>query len=227
MAWVRHTRATAHAWPAPAAGGPAAVMLRPGAAAAAAAARGLPALLFTARHEAAALAVEAGGRASAGAATYAVGLAARARDAMGTPTSAEALVAEGDAVEEGAPLALIRWSGVVDSASDELYHSRWDVVDGETVVRAPFAGVAETLNSELLSAPKRLDELAEGSEGGCSMAEGEDVPDDAWLLVVRSSPAAVEAALRTGSALCAADYADMLRLADADAEADEGRHPSY
>ena len=80
---------------------------------------------------------------------------------------------------------------MVDSASDELYHSRWDVVDGETVVRAPFAGVAETLNSELLNAPKRLDELAEGSEGGCSMAEGEDVPDDSWLLVVRSSPAAV------------------------------------
>ena len=43
----------------------------------------------------------------------------------------------------------------------------------------------------------------------------------------RSNTAAVEAALRTGSALCAADYADMLRLADADAEADEGRHPSY
>ena len=191
----------------------------------AAAARGLPSLLFTARHEVGVL--TAGGDA----ATYAVGLAARARDTMGTPTAAEALVAEGEVVEEGAALVRICWSGVIDSASDELYHSRWDVVNGETVVRAPLAGVAEALNAELLSAPRCLDELAVGTndedETTGDEVEPRTAPDDAWLLRVRSDPAAVGAALRAGSAMRAADYASMLWQEEQAAEAAEGSHTSY
>ena len=136
---------------------------------------GHPAPLYTSTHEV--LRPESVDP-SDGAVTMTVGLTERAFDLIGDVKKIDTLVPEGVAVGAGETIANLHWEGFRRTASDELYHAMWANVSDNRTISLPFAASVVGVNAAAMEDPYKAVTPS----------------DSGWVVRVKASRAAMEAA---------------------------------
>ena len=74
-----------------------------------------------------------------------MGITKRGCQDVGSVVEVQTLAAPNQLVNVDQPLLRIEWEGHTISDADELYHTKWGVVQGSTLVRAPMAGLLKSI----------------------------------------------------------------------------------
>jgi glycine cleavage system H lipoate-binding protein len=74
-----------------------------------------------------------------------LGITDRGIEEIGDLVSVRPLLAAGESVEQQDGLMQIEWAGMMITDGDELYHTKWANVEGETTVRAPCSATVTAI----------------------------------------------------------------------------------
>mmetsp|Transcript_7692 Transcript_7692/g.19548 ORF Transcript_7692/g.19548 Transcript_7692/m.19548 type:complete len:220 (-) Transcript_7692:723-1382(-) len=88
--------------------------------------------------------------------TVLLGISEEGLDEFGEPTKITCVAQAGQQLEKGDKLLDIHWEGYQRTASDELYHAVWDVVEGKRALKLPFAAQVCSYNAAILRDPGNL-----------------------------------------------------------------------
>eukprot|EP00873_Tetraselmis_striata_P041540 jgi/Tetstr1/461804/TSEL_000092.t1 len=126
--------------------------------------------------------------------TVLLGISEEGLDEFGEPTKITCVAQAGQQLEKGDKLLDIHWEGFQRTASDELYHAVWDVVEGKRALKLPFAAQVCSYNAAILRDPGNL---------LCANTEQEN-----WLVKLRMPGSS--AALLQKELLCRTSYLEMI-----------------
>ena len=122
-----------------------------------------------------------------------VGLADRAFDEIGDVKAIARLAETGTSVCRGENVCVLRWEGFKRTASDELYHAVWANASGDRDFTAPFTCDVVAFNEKALADPYGV---------VCGTEKG-------WIVEVRVTRGALQAAARDGHLLSEDEYAEV------------------
>jgi glycine cleavage system H lipoate-binding protein len=76
-----------------------------------------------------------------------IGLTSRGLEDIGDVLTVTEICSKGSIVEAGSPILKLDWDGHLITSADELYHTVWETIEGETVIHSPLQGTVEFIET--------------------------------------------------------------------------------